>query len=69
MYKRDFIDWGKGVKLVEKRPELPQYRLKFKGKSNYKEQCEKSDAMWKEIKEQRNFFINAESLYQNQLKL
>jgi hypothetical protein len=23
MYQRDFIDWGKGVKLVERRPELP----------------------------------------------
>jgi len=24
MYKADFTNWGKGIKLVEKRPDLPR---------------------------------------------
>lgn len=50
MYKNDFQSWGKGIKLVEGRPVYPQYTLKFKGKSHYKEQCEKSDKMWKDLR-------------------
>lgn len=61
MYKQDFMNWGKGVKLIEKRPDFPKYRLKFTGKSSYKEQCEKSDEMWREIKEKRNFLINMDT--------
>ncbi|CDW85009.1 UNKNOWN [Stylonychia lemnae] len=70
MYKAAFVNWGKGVKLVEKRPDLPrQYKLRFFGKSTYKEQCENSDKMWKEIKEKRNFHQNMDTQYQNILRL
>eukprot|EP00347_Sterkiella_histriomuscorum_P023715 403333634 len=69
LYRGDFANWGHGVKLVEKRPELPRYNLKFKGQSYFKEQCEKSDEMWQEIKEKRNFHANMDTQYQKMLKL
>lgn len=65
MYKQDFINWGKGVKLIERRPDYPKYRLKFIGKSSYKEECDKSDAMWQEIKDKRSFHFNLDSQFQN----
>ena len=48
-YKKCFVDWGKRKHVIEKTPQFPVYSMSFKGRSTYKDQCQKSEHLIKDF--------------------